>query len=1129
MYGPIRDVFIHELGYPPPDVDIDTTGEGGRPDVTVRVPTGPFDEHGRGREQTVWIVVEAKDERGCFRDEASRERIFERKAKYIGPDTAWFVMAEPELWVLRPCDGGRAAAAGDIVIPLALRPSELSERWAPLSAARSGLLPQMDRFRDGDRALIATVPLSSPDGAPVAPGRLDLNRKHFFQEIRAATSVLQDIVQLSLDRIQPQMDEYGRLAAEFWTEFPKEGVGFDPHTLSVRGRCQGAEDIRRRDRRVSHLRQMFSKHPSIARVALHGVSTFQARTGASDENVRELFAVETANLILARVLLLRFLEDHGFFGERRYVCNGGVAAFQNVRNYFRKSYADLLRDAFEEGSRLYAAAFDETELDWTFGLRDEALSRAIEWTLFRFARYDFTTIKGDILSGIYDRFMDRDKRKKFGEFYTPPSIARYIVQRLGVGRESVVLDPACGSGTFLIEAYRQMVGEDVDRGTAEYADVTSALQRIRGNDLNTFSAVLTQIQLLWQVLGFKREIELAGLFPDIPVTANVNSLLLRDLFAAAERFAELDVREYDAVIGNPPYVRVERSDQKLDVHTLEYFQGRGVSGKLNAYALFLFRALDRWCKAAGADGHAGKVGFVMPVSLFDSNDTADLRRLFSVGGRWAIREIVDLEAIHRDVFDADVYPAILVAENCPAQAADEVSVRIADPSCVRRTGAEAVADFALGALPESRIAYPDLFSPDGRILTRLTERRVAVLRKIRANGVLLDACKRIWVRRRRGRIVEWTDVPPARASRLRWEEKPLCAGGLAFRRHKPQTPGGPDVFKGENIVATELQGEPVLTTVDLRGVDDPGPWRYLNLLPEHGYAVAQVTHCPNAVPFDPRRVAFTNTATVFFPRQDLLGVPFDLLLLSNVYVWFYAIGTRMGVVRMACSHIYPTNLALSPWSEDLAARAAAIEGLRADVVAASRNAVAVREALEEDLQRLDLQTLKTRAQSVQARLLWSDAFDRPDCQASIGAVETVETDDGVAVRLSGNTDDEIICSDPAIARGLALALAQYAGQSFTRSDLLNLRIPCSDGERQAWQAVVDRHRRETVEQGMQQALARLDALVGEALGLTADDIAEIQRDLREDPFLQKIRPRYPGTVTRKQGFRAGLDSKGRYG
>jgi hypothetical protein len=47
-------------------------------------------------------------------------------------------------------------------------------------------------------------------------------------------------------------------------------------------------------------------------------------------------------------LLLRFFEDHGFFGEQRYICNGGVYAFQKMREYFAIGYLHLLEDFFRK-------------------------------------------------------------------------------------------------------------------------------------------------------------------------------------------------------------------------------------------------------------------------------------------------------------------------------------------------------------------------------------------------------------------------------------------------------------------------------------------------------------------------------------------------------------------------------------------------------------------------------------------------------------------------------------------------------------------------------------------------------------------------------------------------------------
>ena len=1138
MYGPLRDLFSNVLGYPSTDIDIDTAGEAGRPDLTIRAPSGFLDS--RGNEAKIeWIVVEAKDERGCFVDPVMREKIFAEKVKYVGLHTAYFVMVEPEAWVIRPVAGMAIGSEADMVLSLPhLSESELRNKTTSLHCSRAGVSLELIKFRAGDTTIIGVEKLSIPgraleDLAPAQKNRIRLVRKRFFDQVRDATQHLQEAVTGALARLGPNMDTYRKEAEEFWTRFSgREEDGFDAPSLRLRGRPNGPDESRAHDRESARLHRKFAQSPAIVRLAILGLPGFQKRTGTDDSRLHALFAIETANLILARILLLRFFEDHGFFGSTRYVCNGGVAAFQQMKQYFKASYAALLETAYQEGSRLYTSAFDQTEMDWIFGTRDETLSSAIEWTMFRFARFDFTTIKGDILTGIYDRFMDRDQRKRMGEFFTPPSIARYIVKRLGIQRNSRVLDPACGSGTFLIESYRAMVGQDVDRGAAEYPEVLSALERIAGNDLNTFSSVLAQIQLLWQILSFKEDMEQSG-FPDILITAKVNSLVATDQWQVIERFGELDVPEYDAVVGNPPYVRAERSDQDLNaVSRLEFTRGRGgfpgVSSKMNVYGLFLYRALDRWCKPADAEGHgAGRVGFVLPVSFFDSHDMADLRRLFMMGGRWAIREIVDMELIWKKVFDAKVLPAIIIAENRPAQPNDMVSIRFADYSCVHDAGGDAVHEFQLEALPESLVPYTDIFSPDGRILTRLTQTRLDIVRALWRNPTMMEAAKPYWVRKVGSRIVEWTDHLPDEA--LQWEPRSFCTRGLVFRGSRHQCEVGHAVYKGENIVATELQGDPVLNHVDVAQADDPGPWKYADILPAIGYALAGVAHCPNGVRFNPKSTAFTDTATLFFPRDDLIGVPFDLLMLSNVYVWFYALATRMGILDTQRSHIYPTNFAMLPWSETFADVADELENMRGRVVQACRSRLSVEQALRMALSDLGLPTLKQRVQAnTSAKLSWSDGFSERDYEVEIGVPAVLDQEDGVIVNLAGGLLDWIYCNQSDIACGLATALLQRKGQSMNRSTLFNLPIPLTDIELAQWHAVVVHHQQETLEQEMLNALNALDLVVGRCLGLTPADIAEIQRDLREDPFLKGIHPRYPGTATRIQGFRTHLGSGDRY-
>ena len=107
--------------------------------------------------------------------------------------------------------------------------------------------------------------------------------------------------------------------------------------------------------------------------------------------------------------------------------------------------------------------------NWVLGSHNLQASRTIELAMMYLSRFDFSTVSGDILTGIYDRFLDKNQRKKMGEFYTPPSVARYIVGRLGVGCGHSVFDPACGSGTFLLEAFNRMTHGDMVKGRGDYA------------------------------------------------------------------------------------------------------------------------------------------------------------------------------------------------------------------------------------------------------------------------------------------------------------------------------------------------------------------------------------------------------------------------------------------------------------------------------------------------------------------------------------------------------------------------------------------------------------------------------------------------------------------------------------
>ncbi len=1201
MYPRLFELFVHFLGYTRSQVLADATGDAGRPDLTVKAPSGLTLASGRPHEID-WIVVEAKDSRTNLANDDVREALFAEKSKYITPNTAWFVMVNPTLFIARPVMSGDQSPVNDIEFSfLGEGEEEFLRKFAGLHAERAGVPDRLRCFRNGDLSLIATDRLIAPDGATRRQAnRALLARRTFYAALRDTTRALQDATLQTLRSVQDDVAAVAEAVAGFEAEYGTSE--FDAHSLTIKAHPR--REQRRYGSDVAKLNRKLRKSGSISRLAIVGWPQFRARisvkdNAAGERQALEMFATETANLILARILLIRFFEDHGFFGAHKYLCNGGVAAFQQLRTIFEQGYTRLLKMAYEKAQALYAAAFDETELDWVFDAHDERLSAAIEWAMYQLSRYDFTSVKGDILTGIYDRFLDRDQRKRFGEYFTPPSIARYIVERLELGADDRFLDPACGSGTFLIERYQQAAGEDVDRNIGTYAEAVNALEKLAGNDLNTFSAVLAQIQLLWHILPFREQLLAADDFPDIAIADKASSVVTPEADEALPgRWAELDQFEYAGVGGNPPYVRPERGGA-LSGATRHYFEeprefiggGKswpGISPEANLYALFLYRALDHWCRQPNKWGEgAGRLGFVLPLALCGTRENAAIRKLFAPGGRWTILEIVDLEVIWRNVFDADVLPMILIAEARPprlpipaellepdaelpsdpvrrlqvraarlqpfitrraAAAAsgrrdawsaladrnrarwepDRVTIRLADKSVVDFHEGGKRPSFRIGDAETAVADYAAIFTPDGRIMTRLTERRQAILKKLLANGSLATALQSYWYKSSgvgRGAV----SITQPQREPDRWDRREMISRGIVFAGQKQFCQPGHTVFKAENILSGELYGQPQDVGVDVSRARNRYLFEFMDILPDRMWAVARIATALNTVKFDPRSTAFTDTATIFAPRPDLSDVPFDLLFTSRIYRYFFSLAARVTHLNLMRAEAQPTSLRLLPWNEALALVAQPLEALRPQFLEACAAAFRTEEQLQTDLAALPLRAFRDAVRESGGTVEWSESFQSGADKIEIGpAPSLLHGDLGWRLHVSEYLADWITISDEDTARGLHTALRAMAGKTVDRDSLLALPIAPDAATRGDYEALVELYGGTDHMAAIEAVVDRIDALVGPALGLDAGDLAAIRDDMLTDPFLKNIVPRWPGTETRLHGYRTGLESSERY-
>ncbi|MES3001001.1 MAG: hypothetical protein V4787_09945 [Pseudomonadota bacterium] len=364
MYPRIRDLLVHILNHPTARILVDAGIEGGRgiPDLTLRAPTGVNSASGDPF-LTDWAVFEVKDEPGAFRSARSRETIFTEKAKYIGVGTEWFVMVDPTCIIARPVIFRSQLSfdpANDIEIGWdGLTEDQFRTRLNFFHFDNAGLSASVNSFRAGDVAAIAVVKLQVADEASLTrlqQARLKNARSDFFDTVSLATSLLQQACVSALEAQRPDIASIRANVAAFSTRWQGHELSFAP--IRIRGLVvTGPNEAREHDQAAAVLKRDLSKRPSLSKLALQWLPSFHERMGATTRD--EHFAIETANLVLARMLLIRFFEDHEFFGTHKYVCNGGVAAFQEMMTYFGEGYTQLLRHAYEKAHNIYASVFDE--------------------------------------------------------------------------------------------------------------------------------------------------------------------------------------------------------------------------------------------------------------------------------------------------------------------------------------------------------------------------------------------------------------------------------------------------------------------------------------------------------------------------------------------------------------------------------------------------------------------------------------------------------------------------------------------------------------------------------------------------------------------------------------------------
>lgn len=279
--------------------------------------------------------------------------------------------------------------------------------------------------------------------------------------------------------------------------------------------------------------------------------------------------------------------------------------------------------------------------------------------------YSFDAIPIEFISNLYETFFHYEKtepiqssenfsRHKAGTYYTSHRLVEFLLDEVlpwdGNNIDISIIDPACGSGIFLVEAYRRLIARWQQKNFGKQPSAPDLkkllMKNLYGVDSNpeaikvaAFSLYLTMCDYLepryiWNQVTF-------------PVLSETN-LWARDFFDFVEA-SPVQNKKFDIVIGNPPWE--SQISDSASKYITKY--SRSIGDKQIAQA-FLWGASDI-CK------DKGEIVLIAPSKglLFNMSETnkAFRKEFFS---SFEIRTIVNFSALRHTLFEKAVGPAAVV-------------------------------------------------------------------------------------------------------------------------------------------------------------------------------------------------------------------------------------------------------------------------------------------------------------------------------------------------------------------------------------------------------------------------------------------------------------------------------------
>lgn len=441
------------------------------------------------------------------------------------------------------------------------------------------------------------------------------------------------------------------------------------------------------------------------------------------------FAVQQT---IDRIIFLRIAEDRS------------IEPYGNLKDAIMQGdfYKNLFEQFCRADEKYNSGLFDfyKDQISKHLKIDNKVTKTIIDELYYPESPYEFSVLSVEILGSAYEQFLGKviritpayhakieekpEVRKAGGVYYTPQYIVEYIVKNTigklisGMSPKEIskikIVDPACGSGSFLLGAYQYLLDyhkeyyyENVTLRQAQGArknlrdnpltpegNLTTAekkrilLNNIFGVDIDVNAVEVTKLSLLLKCMEGETEASInhqlkmfhERVLPDLENNIKCgNSLIDTDFYAGELDFGlEKKIKPFswqkafpevfkqggfDVVIGNPPYIQLamfEWFDDKQKKYLLNKYCSS--MGRMNTFGFFI----EKGTNLLTANG---KLGFIIPNTILTQEYYQELRNFIL-----KISHIDDIVSYEKLVFaDAIVETTTLILTKGSSKAKTKIS------------------------------------------------------------------------------------------------------------------------------------------------------------------------------------------------------------------------------------------------------------------------------------------------------------------------------------------------------------------------------------------------------------------------------------------------------------------------